>query len=172
MNNCIENDMARLMDSPGSPLSTPSAHTLPPAVERVIALVDRFAGKYGSVQLEIFRLPTSSTAELQRYLNSLTITLRRQGVIAAYSWQYHPSEAAYYLLLFHVDPTHGSISGVVHRLWHSSPPVTQIDHIHIDSFNYSAIKDRLLRSMLAWGVTFLAAPSPFYRHSYGTSSFV
>jgi len=167
----IESSMAQLMNSPLPP-STPAAHTLPPAVEKVIALVDRFLGKYGSVQLEIFHLPTSSTAELQRYLNSLTITLRRQGVIAAYAWQYHPSEAAYYLLLFHVDPTHGSISGVVHRLWHSSPPVTQIDHIHIDSFNYSAIKDRLLRSMLAWGVTFLAAPSPFYRHSYGTSSLV
>ena len=167
----IESSMAQLVNSPLPP-STPSAHTLPPAVEKVITLVDRFVGKYGSVQLEIFRLPTSSTVELQRYLNSLTITLRRQGVIAAYAWQFHPSEAAYYLLLFHVDPTHGSISGVVHRLWHSSPPVTPIDHIHIDSFNYAAIKDRLLRSMLAWGSTFLAAPSPFYRHSYGTSSLV
>ena len=160
------------MDSPVSPPSTPAAHTLPPAVEKVIALVDRFVGKYGSVQLEIFRLPTSFTAELQHYLNSLTITLRRQGVIATYAWQYHPSDNAYCLFLFLVDPTPGSISGVGHRPWHSSLSVTPLDHIHIASFNYAAIKDRLLRSMLAWGSTFLAAPSPFYRHSYGTSSLV
>ena len=89
----IESSIAQLVNSPLPP-STPSAHTLPPAVEKVITLVDRFVGKYGSVQLEIFRLPTSSTVELQRYLNSLTITLRRQGVIAAYAWQYQPSDNA------------------------------------------------------------------------------
>ena len=174
MTDYITDNMTQLMDGPTAislPSKTPN-HIFPPVVEKVLALIERFIGKYGSVLLEIFRLPTFSTAELQRYLNSLSITLKRHGIIVSYTWQYHPSENAYSLFLFHTASITGSISGVVQRLWHSLPPVTQIDHIHIDSFNYSAIKDRLLRSMLAWGATFLTAPSPFYRHSYGTSSFV
>ena len=93
----IANNMARLMDGPAlSPPSKTPDHIFPPFVEKVLAIIERFIGKYGSVQLEIFRLPTFSTAELQRYLNSLSITLKRHGIIAAYSWQYQPAESAYY----------------------------------------------------------------------------
>ena len=170
MLDCIEDTMARLMD--GSAISLPSKapdHTLPPVVKKVIAIIERFIGKYGSVQVEIFRLPTFSTSELQRYLNSLSITLKRQGIIAAYSWQYQPAESAYYLFLFHTGSIHGSISGIVHRLWHSSPSITPLDTIRVHSLNYAEIKDRLLRSLLSLGVAFLASPSPYYRHSYGSS---
>ena len=59
------------------------------------------------------------------------------------------------------------VSGVVHRLWHSSPPVAQIDNIHIDDSNYTGIKTRLLRSLLLLGASSLSAPTPYYRHSYG-----
>ena len=167
---CIENNMAQLMDGPAlSPPSKTPDHIFPPVVEKVIAIIERFIGKYGSVQVEIFRLPTFSTAEIQRYLNSLSITLKRHGIIAAYSWQYQPSESAYYLFLFHVDPTHSCISGIVHRLWHGSSPISQIDNICVNSFNYTDIKDRLLRSLLSLGSIFLASPSPFYRHSYSSS---
>ena len=167
---CIENNMAQLMDGPA--LSLPSKapdHIFPPVVEKVISLIERFIGKYGSVFLEIFRLPTFSTAELQRYLNSLSITLKRHGIIAAYSWQYQPAESAYYLFLFHVDPTYSSISGIVHRLWHGSSPISQIDNIRVNSFNYTDIKDRLSQSLLSLGSRVLSFPSPFYRHSYGSS---
>ena len=170
MLDCIEDTMARLMD--GSAISSPSdapEHTFPPVVEKVLALIERFIGKYGSVQLEIFRLPTFSTAELQRYLNSLSITLKRHGIIAAYSWQYQPAESAYYLFLFHIGSTLSSISGIVHRLWHSSPSISQLDNIRVNSLNYAEIKDRLLRSLLSLGATSLASPSPYYRHSYGSS---
>ena len=170
MLDCIEDTMARLMD--GSAISSPSNvpdHTFPPVVEKVISLIERFIGKYGSVQIEIFRLPTFSTAELQRYLNSLSITLKRHGIIAAYSWQYQPAESAYYLFLFHIGSTLGSISGIVHRLWHSSPSIFQLDNIRVNSLNYAEIKDRLLRSLLSLGAAFLASPSPYYRHSYGAS---
>ena len=61
------------------------------------------------------------------------------------------------------------VSGVVHRLWHSSPPVAQIDNIHIDDSNYTGIKTRLLRSLLLLGASSLSAPTPYYRHSYGSS---
>ena len=171
MLDCIENTMARLMDGSAA-ISSPSDapdHTLPPVVEKVLAIIERFIGKYGSVLLEVFRLPTLSTAEIQRFLNSLSITLKRHGIIAAYSWQYQPSESAYYLFLFHVDPTHSSISGIVHRLWHGSSPISQLDNIRVNSLNYAEIKDRLLRSLLSLGSIFLASPSPFYRHSYGSS---
>ena len=166
---CIENNMARLMERPTYIASNTPDPTYPPVVEKVMAIIDRFVEKYGSVQLETFRLPTSSASELQRYLNSLTITLRRQGIIVAYAWQYHPSAGAYYLYLFHVDPTHGSISGVVHRLWHGSSPITQLDNIPVSSYNLPSVKDRLLRLILSLGSTVLASPSPFYRHTYGTS---
>ncbi len=172
MTDTIEDTMAQLLDSPDSPPSAPSAHTLPPAVEKVISLVDRFVIKYGSVQLEIFRLPTSSTAELQRYLNSLTITLRRQGIIVSYTWLYHPSEAAYYLLLFHSGSIYSSLSGVVHRLWHTSPPVTQLDNIRVSNSNYADVKDWLSRTLLALGANLLSSPSSYYRHSYGSSLIV
>jgi len=167
----IANNMARLMDG-SAPISSPSNvhdHTFPPVVEKIIALIERFIGKYGSLQLEIFRLPTFSTAELQRYLNSLSITLKRHGIIAAYSWQYQPAESAYYLFLFHIGSTLGSISGIVHRLWHSSPSISQFDNLRVNSLNYAEIKDRLLRSLLSLGAAFLASPSPYYRHSYGSS---
>ena len=167
---CIENDMARLMDRSARSLPSESPEpTYPPIVEKVISLIECFIGKYGSVFLEIFRLPTFSTAELQRYLNSLTITLKRHGIIVSYTWQYQPAESAYYLFLFHVDPTHSSISGIVHRLWHSSPSISQLDNIRVNSLNYAEIKDRLLRSLRSLGATFLASPSPYYRHSYGSS---
>ena len=165
----IENDMARLMERPTYTASNTPDPSYPPAAEKVFAILDRFVEKYGSAHLEVFRLPTSSSPELQRFLNSLLITLRRQGVIASYAWQYHPTETAYYLLLFHVVPARCSLSGVVHRLWHSSPPVAQIDNIHIDGSNYSGIKDRLLRSLLVLGASSLSAPTPYYRHSYGAS---
>ena len=171
MLDCIENTMARLMDGSAA-ISLPSKapdHIFPPVVEKVLAIIERFIGKYGSVLLEIFRLPTFSTAELQRYLNSLSITLRRHGIIAAYTWQYQPAESAYYLFLFHVDPTYGSISGIVHRLWHGSSPISQLDNIRVNSFNYTDIKDRLSQSLLSLGSTVLSFPSPFYRHSYGSS---
>ena len=171
MLDCIENTMARLMDGPAtiSSRSNVPDPTYPPVVEKVISLIERFIGKYGSVLLEIFRLPTFSTAELQRYLNSLSITLKRHGIIAAYTWQYQPAESAYYLFLFHIEPTYSSISGIVHRLWHGSSPISQLDNIRVNSFNYAEIKDRLLRSLLSLGSTFLTSPSPYYRHSYGSS---
>ena len=171
MPDCIENTMARLMDGPAtiSSRSNVPDPTYPPVVEKVLAIIERFIGKYGSVQVEIFRLPTFSTAELQRYLNSLSITLKRHGIITAYSWQYQPAESAYCLFLFHVDPTHSSISGIVHRLWHTSPTITQLDNIRVHRLNYAEIKDRLLRPLLSLGLTFLASPSPYYRHSYGAS---
>ena len=170
MNNNIENNMAQLMDGPVSshPSKAPNP-TFPPVVEKVLAIIERFISKYGSVLLEVFRLPTFSTAELQRYLNSLSITLKRHGIIAAYSWQYQPAESAYYLYLFHIGSIPGSISGIVHRLWHSSPSISQLDNIRVNSLNYADIKDRLLRSLLSLGATFLASPSPYYRHSYGAS---
>ena len=167
----ITDNMAQLMDGSAA-ISSPSdapEHTFPPVVEKIIALIERFIGKYGSVQVEIFRLPTFSTAELQRYLNSLSITLKRHGIIAAYSWQYQPAESAYYLFLFYIGSTLGSISGIVRRLWHSSPSISQLDNIRVNSLNYAEIKDRLLRSLLSLGATFLASPSPYYRHSYGSS---
>ena len=171
MLDCIENTMARLMDGSAAISSTLTApeHTFPPVVEKVLAIIERFIGKYGSVQVEIFRLPTFSTSELQRDLNSLSITLKRHGIIAAYSWQYQPAESAYCLFLFHVDPTHSSISGIVHRLWHTSPTITQLDNIRVHRLNYAEIKDRLLRSLGFVGVAFLSSPSPYYRHSYGSS---
>ena len=171
MLDCIENNMARLMDGSAAISSRSNAHnpTFPPIVEKVISLIERFIGKYGSVQLEVFRLPTFSTSELQRYLNSLSVTLKRYGIIAAYSWQYQPAESAYYLFLFHVNPTHSSISGIVHRLWHGSSPIFQLDNIRINSFNYTDIKDQLLRSLLSLRSTVLASPSPYYRHTYGSS---
>lgn len=167
----ITDNMTQLMDGPAAislPSKTPN-HIFPPVVEKVLALIERFIGKYGSVLLEIFRLPTFSTAELQRYLNSLSITLKRHGIIVSYTWQYHPSENAYYLFLFHTASITGSISGIVHRLWHGSSPISQIDNIPVNSLNYAEIKDRLLRSLLSLGSTVLAFPSPFYRHSYGSS---
>ena len=168
----IENDMARLMERPVFSASKTLAPTYPPAAEKVFAILDRFVGKYGAVHLEVFRLPSSSASELQRYLNSLTITLRRQGIIVSYTWQYNPSDGAYYLFLFHVDPTHGSISGVVHRLWHGSSPISQLDNIPVSSYNLFDVKNRLLRSLLSLGSTGLSSPSPFYRHTYGSSSLV
>jgi len=169
---CIENNMARLMERPTYTASNTPDPSYPPVVEKVLAILDRFVEKYGSVHLEIFRLPTSSTSELQRYLNSLSITLRRQGIIISYTWQYHPTENAYYLFLFHVDPIPGSISGVVHRLWHGSSPISQLDNIPVSSDNISDVKNRLLRSLLSLGSTVLSSPSPFYRHTYGSSSLV
>ena len=163
----ITDNMTRLMDGSAAislPSKTPDP-TFPPVVEKVISLIERFIGKYGSVFLEIFRLPTFSTAELQRYLNSLSITLKRHGIIVSYTWQYHPSENAYYLFLFHT----ASISGIVHRLWHGSSAIFQLDNIRVNSFNYTNIKDRLSQSLLSLGSTVLSFPSPFYRHSYGSS---
>jgi|GEM_PF-4437724 len=95
--------MTQLMDGPAAislPSKTPN-HIFPPVVEKVLALIERFIGKYGSVLLEIFRLPTFSTAELQRYLNSLSITLKRHGIIVSYTWQYHPSSCS--LRSFHTS---------------------------------------------------------------------
>lgn len=59
MLDCIENNMARLMDGSAAISSRSNAHnpTFPPIVEKVISLIERFIGKYGSVQLEVFRLP-------------------------------------------------------------------------------------------------------------------
>ena len=171
MLDCIENTMARLMDGSAT-ISSPSKapdHIFPPVVEKVISLIERFVSKYGSVQVEVFRLPTFSTDELQRYLNSLSITLKRHGIIAAYSWQYHPTEKAYYLFLFHTASITGSISGIVHRLWHGSSPISQIDNIPVSAYNLSDIKNRLSQSLLSLGSVFLSSPSPFYRHSYGSS---
>ena len=170
MSDYITDNMAQLMDGPVSSLPSKAPDpTYPPVVEKVISLIERFIGKYGSVLLEIFRLPTFSTAELQRYLNSLSITLKRHGIIVSYTWQYHPSENAYYLFLFHTASITGSISGIVHRLWHGSSAISQLDNIRVNSFNYTDIKDRLSQSLLSLGSTFLAFPSPFYRHSYGSS---
>ena len=169
MLNSIENDMARLMERPTYSASNTPDPSYPPVVEKALAILDRFVEKYGSVQLETFRLPTSSTSELQRYLNSLSITLRRQGIIVSYTWQYHPTENAYYLFLFHADPIPCSISGVVHRLWHGSSPISQLDNIPVSSYNLPSVKDRLLHSLISLGSTVLASPSPFYRHTYGSS---
>ena len=166
----ITDNMTKLMERPVSSLPSKAPDpTYPPVVEKVISLIERFIDKYGSVLLEIFRLPTFSTAELQRYLNSLTITLKRHGIIVSYTWQYQPAESTYYLFLFHVDPTYSSISGIVHRLWHGSSAISQLDNIRVNSFNYTDIKDQLLRSLLSLRSTVLASPSPYYRHTYGSS---
>lgn len=61
MLDCIENNMARLMDGSAAISSRLNAHnpTYPPIVEKVLAIIDRFVEKYSSVHLEVFRLPTA-----------------------------------------------------------------------------------------------------------------
>lgn len=139
------------MDEPALYLTSKTPDpAYPPVVEKVISLIERFIGKYGSVQLEVFRLPTFSSAELQRYLNSLSITLKRHGIIVSYTWQYHPSESAYYLFLFHTASITGSISGIVYRLWHTSPSITQLDNIPVSAYNLGDIKNGFSGHCCPW----------------------
>ena len=70
----IENIISPLMDrSAGSLPSKVPDSTYPPVVEKILAIIERFVGKYGSVQFEIFRLP-SLQSELVSVTNWLKLT--------------------------------------------------------------------------------------------------
>lgn len=156
----IETQMAKYMNQPIT-----TVQPLSPALVKVSGLLDRFVSKYGSVQIEIFRLPDCPGETLQRFLNSLQITLRRYQLICSYVWQYVPSEQAYSLFVFHYSPAIGSISSVVHRLWHTLPSVVQINNIQVDSSNCASVKDWLHQLLPNESSSAIS----YRRHSYGSS---
>lgn len=48
-------------------------------------------------------------------------------------------------------------------------PFSKLDNLPISSHNLPEVKERLHRLLLFLGSTVLSSPSPFYRHSYGSS---
>ena len=105
----IETQMAKYMNQPIT-----TVQPLSPALVKVSGLLDRFVSKYGSVQIEIFRLPDCPGETLQRFLNSLQITLRRYQLICSYVWQYVLRTSLFPVCLHTVQPLR-AISSVVHR---------------------------------------------------------
>ena len=154
-----ENTMARCME-------TASIQQSNPAAARVSEMVTRYVQKFGSVRLEIYRLPGASNEELRRYLNALRITLLRKGVQTQYIWQYDPAQSAYLLFLCHQDCQAEGIRQIAFRLWYGSAPIQTINSIPVNPYNLTDIATWLSGTFSATPVSLM---TPFYQHTFGYS---
>ena len=88
-------------------------------IERIMQMTDGYLERFGKVLIVIYYLPPmTENWRFMRFINSLSITLRRLNLMPEYSW-FMTADGGHYLVLlngyFRNDLS--EITPVINRLW-------------------------------------------------------
>ena len=117
-------------------------------IERIMQMTDGYLERFGRVLIGIYYLPSmAENWRFMRFINSLSITLRRLDLIPEYSW-FMTADGGHYLVLllngyFRNDLS--EITPVINRLWQiqSINSLTAVNCILLTTENQNYEKFRL-----------------------------
>ena len=140
-------------------------------IERIMQMMDGYLERFGRVLIGIYYLPPMDE---NRFINSLSITLRRLDLMPEYSW-FMTADGGHYIVLllngyFRNDLS--EITPVINRLWQnqSTNLLTAINYIQISTENQNYEKFRLQQFLYSYGLN-QAIPQNYHQRSFGMSRF-
>ena len=144
-------------------------------IERSMQMTDNYLERFGKVLIGIYYLlPMDENWRFIRFINSLSITLRRLDLMPEYSW-FMTADGGHYLVLllngyFRNDLS--EITPVINRLWQnqSTNLLTAINYIQISTENQNYEKFRLQQFLYSYGLN-QAIPQNYHQCTFGTSRF-
>ena len=101
-------------------------------IERIMQMTDGYLERFGKVLIVIYYLPPMyENWRFMRFINSLSITLRRLDLMPEYSWFMTADGGHYLVLLFngYFRNDLSEITSVINRLWQNQSP-QQSDYCH------------------------------------------
>ena len=119
-----------------------------PKIERIMQMTDDYLERFGKVLIGIYYLPSmDENWRFMRFINSLSITLRRLDLMPEYSW-FMTADGGHYLVLLlngYFRNNLSEITPVINRLWQNQSinSLTTVKCIPISTENQNYEKFRL-----------------------------
>ena len=144
-------------------------------IERIMQMTDDYLERFGKVLIGIYYLPPmDENWRFMRFINSLSITLRRLDLMPEYSW-FMTADSGHYLVLllngyFRNDLS--EITPVINRLWQNQSinSLTAINCIQISTENQNYEKFRLQQFLYSYGLN-QTLPQNYHQRTFGSSRF-
>ena len=144
-------------------------------IERIMQMTDGYLERFGRVLIGIYYLPSmAENWRFMRFINSLSITLRRLDLIPEYSW-FMTADGGHYLVLllngyFRNDLS--EITPVINRLWQiqSINSLTAVNCILLTTENQNYEKFHLQQFLYSCGLNQLLSQN-YHQRTFGTSRF-
>ena len=144
-------------------------------IERIMQMTDGYHERFGKVLIGIYYLPPmDENWRFMRFINSLSITLRRLDLMPEYSW-FMTANGGHYLVLllngyFRNDLS--EITPVIDRLWqiHNTNSLTAVNCILLTTENHNYEKFRLQQFLYSCGLN-QTLPQNYHQRTFGSSHF-
>ena len=142
-------------------------------IDRIMQMMDGYLERFGKVLIGIYYLPPmAENWRFMRFINSLSITLRRLDLIPEYSW-FMTADGGHYLVLllngyFRNDLS--EITPVINRLWQiqSTNSLTAVNCISLTSENQNYEKFRLQQFLYSCGLNQMISQN-YHQRTFGSS---
>ena len=142
-------------------------------LERIMQMTDGYLERLGKVLIGIYYLPPMyENWRFMRFINSLSITLRRLDLMPEYYW-FMTADGGHYLVLllngyFRNDLS--EITPVINRLWQiqSTNSLIAVNCISLTTENQNYEKFRLQQFLYSCGLN-QTLPQNYHQRTFGTS---
>ena len=142
-------------------------------IERIMQMTDGYLEQFGRVLIGIYYLPPlAENWRFMRFINSLSITLRRLDLMPEYSWFMTANGGHYFILLlngyFRNDLS--EVTPNAYRLWqrHSLLPLSIISYITLSTANSEYEKVKLKQTLYSLGLN-QSISQNYHQRTFGTS---
>ena len=140
-------------------------------IERIMQMMDGYLERFGRVLIGIYYLPPMDE---NRFINSLSITLRRLDLMPEYYW-FMPADGGHYLVLllngyFRNDLS--EVTPVIDRLWQNQSinSLTAVNCISLTTENQNYEKFRLQQFLYSCGLNQTLSQN-YHQRTFGMSRF-
>ena len=144
-------------------------------IERIMQMTDGYLERFGRVLIGIYYLPpVTENLRFMRFINSLSITLRRMDLMPEYYW-FMTADGGHYLVLllngyFRNDLS--EITPIINRLWQiqNTNSLTAVNCISLTIENHNYEKFRLQQFLYSYGLN-QTIPQNYHQRTFGSSRF-
>ena len=144
-------------------------------IERIMQMTDGYLERFGRVLIGIYYLPpVTENLRFMRFINSLSITLRRMDLMPEYYW-FMTADGGHYLVLllngyFRNDLS--EITPIINRLWQiqNTNSLTAVNCISLTIENHNYEKFRLKQFLYSYGLN-QTIPQNYHQRTFGSSRF-
>ena len=144
-------------------------------IDRIMQMTDGYLERFGKVLIGIYYLPPmDENWRFMRFINSLSITLRRLDLMLEYYW-FMTADGGHYLVLllngyFRNDLS--EITPVINRLWQNqnTPPLTTGNCILLTNENQNYEKFHLQQFLYSCGLNQMISQN-CHQRTFGSSRF-
>lgn len=144
-------------------------------IERIMQMTNVYLERFGKALIGIYYLPPmDENWRFMRFINSLSITLRRLDLMPEYSW-FMTADGGHYLVLllnnyFRKDLS--EITPVINRLWQiqSINSLTAVNCISLTTENHNYEKFRLQQFLYSCGLNQMISQN-YHQRTFGMSRF-